>query len=191
MSDSKRTKPIDKQNDPLSDYLKDIWPQERDQILRPDRLRYLRQLSQSKECVFCEASKATIGMSHLKVFESISSMVVLNKYPYNAGHLMVLPKKHCGEIFNLSDDEWSDLSQLLKLASKVLNEELEPKGLNLGMNHGKVAGAGIPGHLHWHIIPRWEGDTNFFPLICETKVLPQSLEETFKRVSVGFEKHKS
>lgn len=170
------------------DILDNIWPQERDYMTRPDRIRYVRQLkSKSDECVFCETSKADeFSSDKLLVHKTKYSMVILNKYPYNTGHLLILPIKHEGQLDALSMDEVSDVALTVQKCVGILKKEYQCPGLNIGLNHGAVAGAGIPNHLHWHIVPRWAGDTNFFPLIAETKVLIESLEETYKRIKPHF-----
>ncbi len=165
-----------------------IWPQERDTMTRPDRLRYVRQLKSNHEsCVFCEAfGKGLLSFDSLLLYETSLSMVILNKYPYNTGHLLVLPKRHEGQLDLLSLDEINDLAQTVQKCVGILKQVYNCQGLNLGLNLGAVAGAGIPEHLHWHIIPRWFGDTNFFPLIAETKVLVESLETTYNRLRPYF-----
>lgn len=160
---------------------KEIWPLERDVLARPDRLKYVRKLVKPEGCVFCNAQKE-ISVESLCVFKTGSSMVVINKFPYNSGHVLVLPQRHCGDILELSDAEYMDLQNLVRLTMKVLNEAYQPGGINVGLNHGAVAGAGIPEHLHFHVIPRWAGDVNFFPLIAETKVLVESLEQTYNKL---------
>ena len=167
---------------------KNIWPQERDVMARPERWRYVRKLIRPSSCVFCSALKMGVSFESLVVYETEISVVVLNKFPYNSGHTLVLPKKHCGELFQLSEAEYLDLSVLLRKTAKAIEAVYECQGLNIGLNHGKVAGAGIPDHLHWHIIPRWPGDTNFFPLIAETKVVPESLEQTYEKLRDYFDK---
>ena len=162
--------------------IEDIWPQERDLMIRPDRYRYVRKLVKSSACVFCVCSEKSASFETLTIFKSDHSMVVLNKYPYNNGHLLVLPIRHCGEISTLSEAEYTDLMVLVKKAMAVLQKAYSCEGLNVGMNHGAVAGAGIPNHLHWHVIPRWTGDVNFFPLIAETKVVVESLESSYHRI---------
>lgn len=166
----------------LSSTIEDIWPQERDLMIRPDRYRYVRKLVKAKVCVFCVCAKAPDSFDTLTIFKTKHSMVVLNKYPYNNGHLLVLPRRHCGEIAQLSKAEYMDLMGLLKKSMAVLQKAYSCEGLNVGMNHGAVAGAGIPNHLHWHVIPRWTGDVNFFPLIAETKVVVESLESSYHRI---------
>ncbi len=168
---------------------KEIWPLERDVLFRPDRLKYVRKLIHEEGCVFCTASKE-ISFESLCVYKSKHSMVVANKYPYNSGHVLILPLKHKGEIFNLSEEEFTDLHLTLRLAMRAVTETYQPGGINVGLNHGLIAGAGIPEHLHYHVIPRWAGDLNFFPLIAETKVVIENLEQTFERLQNFFKSHK-
>lgn len=164
-----------------------VWPQERDFMERPERYRYVRKLLKQEGCVFCEAAKAGSDEA-LVLAQDKNTLVVMNKYPYNTGHLLILPRQHIGNIWDLSDEVNASLAYWLKTAAKILSDELGCQGLNMGMNHGAVAGAGIPDHLHWHIVPRWAGDTNFFPLIAETKALPETLEQTFARLKPRFAK---
>ena len=166
---------------------KDRWPLERDVLVRPDRLKYVRKLVKSEGCVFCAASKNQPAVETLCVFQSESSMIVLNKYPYNPGHLLVLPLRHCGELDALSDSENLDLARVLQLAVRALKKAYTPGGLNVGLNLGATAGAGIPEHLHYHVVPRWGGDLNFFPLIAETKVIVEDLATTYQRVLKAIE----
>jgi ATP adenylyltransferase len=112
----------------------------------------------------------------------------MNRYPYNTGHLLILPRKHIANLWELSAPVNARLAFWLRESSRILTQVLGCQGLNLGMNHGAVAGAGIPGHLHWHIVPRWAGDTNFFPLIAETKALPETVQQTYERLLPHFEK---
>lgn len=164
-----------------------IWPSEREVLARPDRYKYVRKLIKTQECVFCEARNKGVGFESLIVYQSSLAMVVLNKFPYNTGHTLILPSRHCGELTDLSDEEYGEVMKLLRKTLAVLQKSYDCPGLNIGLNHGAVAGAGIPDHLHWHIIPRWHGDTNFFPLIAETKVLAETLEQTFQRLHPLFE----
>ena len=110
------------------------------------------------------------------------SYATLNLYPYNNGHLMVLPYRHVDDIAGLAPEESSDLMILVTQAREALGTALNPDGFNVGMNLGRAAGAGIPSHLHFHIVPRWNGDTNFMPVTADTKVLPETLEETKRRL---------
>jgi ATP adenylyltransferase len=164
------------------------WPLERDVLFRPERLKYVRKLLPQKGCVFCEAAKKENSFDSLCVLKTEHSMVVLNKFPYNPGHLLVLPLEHCGELLKLSDAQYTDLHLTLRKAFKALQEVFSPEGVNIGLNHGKVAGAGIPEHLHYHLVPRWFGDLNFFPLIAQTKVVVMNLEESYDRLKGYFSK---
>lgn len=159
-----------------------VWPLERDVLFRPDRMKYVRKLIKPEGCVFCRAAKENISLETLCVFKSEHSMILLNKFPYNSGHLLVLPLRHCGDMLKLSEAEFRDLQDTVRLAMKTVNEAYKPGGINIGLNHGAVAGAGIPEHMHYHLVPRWAGDLNFFPLIAETKVLVESLEQTYEKL---------
>ena len=112
--------------------------------------------------------------------------VVLNKYPYSPGHILVIPNRHVGDLEELEDDESLDLQQLMKRSVKALREEYAPHGFNIGMNLGRVAGAGVPDHLHWHVVPRWSADTSFMPVVGETIVLPELVAETARRLAPRF-----
>lgn len=159
-----------------------IWPMERDVLYRPDRLKYVRKLVKTEGCVFCQAAKAKIGFESLLLYRSEFSMIVLNKYPYNPGHILVLPLRHCDDILKLSDAEYFDLQTTFRLGFRAIHQAYTPSGANAGLNHGAVAGAGIPEHLHFHIVPRWLGDMNFFPLIGETKALPTDLQTSYDQL---------
>jgi ATP adenylyltransferase len=165
---------------------KEIWPLERDVLFRPDRFKYVRKLIHPEGCVFCTAGKAKPGFDTLCVFKSQHSMILLNKFPYNSGHLLVIPQTHEGDLLKLSEVEFKDLHVTLRLAVEALQQVYQPGGMNVGLNLGAVAGAGIPAHLHYHVIPRWAGDLNFFPLVAETKTVIESLEMTFDRLIAYF-----
>jgi ATP adenylyltransferase len=136
--------------------------------------------------VFCAAAEKKAQFKTLCVMQTKYSMLVLNKYPYNNGHILVIPKKHKGAIWDLTNAEYKDLTQLLRTSIKVLYDVYKCEGVNMGLNHGAVAGAGIPEHIHFHVIPRWRGDVNFFPLIADCKVLVESLEDTYKKLRRAF-----
>lgn len=164
-----------------------VWPLERDVLFRPDRMKYVRRLIPQEGCVFCRAAQSKKpDFETLNVYQTKHSMVVLNKFPYNSGHVLIIPRRHCGDLQNLSAEEYHDLMDLLRKTMGALTEVYKPSGMNVGLNHGAAAGAGIPEHLHFHVIPRWSGDVNFFPLIAETKVLVESLEQTFERLTLYF-----
>jgi ATP adenylyltransferase len=139
--------------------------------------------SEEDGCIFCrlpdEESDRVLARTDL-------AYVVLNKFPYNPGHLLVVPLRHAAEIEELTVEENVDLQVLLQRSVRALREEAAPHGFNIGLNLGSVAGAGIPGHIHWHVVPRWSGDTNFMPVVGETRVLPELLADTARRLTPRF-----
>lgn len=153
-------------------------------LFKPERYRYIKKEikkeNKSNGCVFCQAA-SKVDFETLCVYKSKHSMVVLNKFPYNSGHILVLPQSHYGDLFKLSDEQYLDLMATLRFASLAVTEVCGAAAFNLGMNHGSCAGAGIPEHLHFHVIPRWAGDLNFFPLIAQTKVVIETLEQTYEK----------
>jgi ATP adenylyltransferase len=135
-------------------------------------------------CIFCrirdgEEPERVLARDDL-------AYVVLNKYPYSPGHVLVIPIRHARELEDLRDDETLALQRLLRRSVKALNEEYAPHGFNIGMNLGRVAGAGVPDHLHWHVVPRWSADTSFMPVVGQTLVLPELVEETARRLGPRF-----
>lgn len=139
-----------------------------------------------ESCFLCEAVGAHDDAAHLILRRGEKAFVILNKYPYNTGHVVIAPNRHVGEIEELTAQEQSEAMSLVGDCVRVLRNEMHPQGFNIGANLGEVAGAGLPGHFHWHVVPRWSGDTNFMPVTAETKVLPESLEETFSRLTPAF-----
>lgn len=145
-----------------------------DKLWAPWRINYIKQ-KETKGCLFCNSKKAKKGS--LVVFQTRHSLCMLNKFPYNNGHLMVSPLKHVTWLSALNKEETLDLFKSLENAKKLLDQVLKPQGYNIGINYLETAGAGIAQHLHIHIVPRWKGDTNFMPVIFKTKVISQSLQE--------------
>jgi ATP adenylyltransferase len=143
--------------------------------------------ARSDSCVFCDALRADDGAA-LVVFRGAASFVILNLYPYNNGHLMVVPNRHIGSLAGASSDELSELMELTRRAEIALGEAYSPHGLNVGINLGKPAGAGILDHLHIHVVPRWNGDTNFMTTVGQTRVLPEELAQTAERLRPVFER---
>lgn len=160
----------------------DQWPMPRNVLYKPERSNYVRKADKTSNCVFCVSAESEMSFESLCIHKTQYSQIVLNKYPYNSGHLLVLPLRHCGEMLKLSEVERKDIFDQVALSFEILQELYQPTGINMGMNHGASAGAGIPDHLHVHVIPRWAGDVNFFPLIAETKVVIESLDVTYKRM---------
>ncbi len=151
-----------------------------DRLWAPWRINYI-QGKKSKGCLFCGIVKPA-GKKDYLIFQTKYSLCLLNIFPYNNGHLMVASKRHVKDISGLENAEMLDLMKSLALAEKFLAKVLKPEGFNIGMNIGAVSGAGIPGHLHIHIVPRWKGDTNFMPVLGGTKIISQSLDELFKQL---------
>lgn len=120
------------------------------------------------------------------LYRGKSVFILMNLYPYNPGHLMIVPYRHIDSLQALSQDEQLELMQEAAKCTDLLREIMKPDGFNLGINQGKVAGAGIEGHIHLHIVPRWNGDTNFMPVVAGTKVIPEDLTETYRKLACGF-----
>ncbi len=163
------------------------------QLWAPWRSQYMQSFAgdapkKQSDCFFCEAANAEshANQEHLVVYRGKAVFVILNRYPYNTGHIMVTPFRHCGDIVELSEEESSELMLLMRIATKVLKQVYKPDGINIGANLGAGAGAGVPGHLHFHLLPRWNGDTNFLPIIADTKVISESLDETWQKLTDGF-----
>ncbi|TDJ60198.1 MAG: HIT domain-containing protein [Nitrospina sp.] len=147
----------------------------------PWRMDYIVS-DKSKECVFCTAPKAENDSIKKILFRGPNSYVILNIFPYANGHLMICPYRHVGCITLLNDEEFHEMSVLTKKSLGILRQEYRPDGFNTGYNIGKSAGAGFEEHLHGHIVPRWNGDTNFMPVLAETKVHPEHIEATYNRL---------
>ncbi|HET9327944.1 MAG TPA: HIT domain-containing protein [Candidatus Eisenbacteria bacterium] len=153
-----------------------------DQLWAPWRMRFIRSSRNVPGCLFCRVMKGKADRRDLVLARRADALLMLNRYPYNPGHLMVAVARHTGRVSGLRAAERADVFDLLAIAEKALLAEYRPHGLNVGANLGRVAGAGFPGHLHFHLVPRWNGDTNFMPVIGATRVLPESLGETWTRL---------
>ncbi len=149
-----------------------------DKLWAPWRIKYVSQKKKSKGCIFCRAKNK--NARDFVIFKTKKSICLLNIYPYNNGHLLVSPLRHLSKLEQLTKEEILDLFSVLTRAQRLLQIVLKPQGYNLGLNLTRAAGAGITGHLHIHIVPRWVGDVNFMPAVCGTKVISQSLEELAK-----------
>lgn len=148
-------------------------------IWAPHRVEYIRAGTAPHviDCPFCRAPELS-DAEGLIVFRGVLAYVVMNLYPYNTGHVMVCPYRHFGHYDEAEVDERDEIASLTQTCMKVLRHVANPAGFNIGMNQGFIAGAGIAGHLHQHIVPRWQGDSNFMPVIAKTKVMPELLEDT-------------
>jgi ATP adenylyltransferase len=138
-------------------------------------------------CIFCDFPAEQDDEKHLIAYRSAKCFVILNKFPYNNGHLMVVPYQHTGDILELEDEVLLDIQQTIQKTVKVLRNIVHPHAMNIGMNLGRTAGAGIDKHLHYHIVPRWDGDTNFMPVISQTKVISESLKTTWSKLKQEFD----
>ena len=153
----------------------------------PWRLEYIKQADEQGECVFCaEAAGELAAGDSLLVREGRTAIVLLNKYPYSSGHLMVAPRRHVGALADLSSDEVLEMHAHSVEAVDALERLYGPGGFNLGWNLGHAAGAGIADHVHLHVVPRWSGDTNFMPVLADVKVLPEHLLETRNRLRAAW-----
>ena len=148
----------------------------------PWRLAYIASVkppSAGDPCFLCQGLAEQEDRRHLIVRRTPLSVVVLNRFPYNNGHLLVAPRAHKGSLDELTTAELLDGMETLRQMIRLLNERMQSEGYNIGLNLGRVAGAGLPGHVHWHIVPRWQGDTNFMPVLADVKVMPQALDALY------------
>ena len=160
-----------------------------DRIFSPWRMEYIRRASGgggSAPCIFCVRDADLEDPGRLLVGLYPNTVVILNRYPYNNGHVLVAPRRHAANLWDLPGEELRELFSLVSLGTRALAQEYRTEGMNVGMNLGKAAGAGIVDHLHVHLVPRWAGDTNFMTPVQETRVLPESLLESRRRLSAVF-----
>jgi ATP adenylyltransferase len=158
-----------------------------ERLWSPWRLAYVTATDRPGACIFCDALSVA-APSSLVVFQAPLAYVILNLYPYNNGHLMVVPRRHVGTLAVATPDELAELMALTRRAEMALTAAYEPHGLNVGINLGKAAGAGVLDHLHIHVVPRWNGDTNFMTAVGEVRVLPEQLEDSAARLRPLFER---
>ncbi|CAG1066300.1 ATP adenylyltransferase [uncultured bacterium] len=156
------------------------------QLWAPWRSEYV-QSGDPGGCIFCAARKKS-PEEGLVLFNGAVSLVMLNKFPYNSAHLMIAPQRHVANVEELTPEEALDFFRLLRHSVTVLKKELNPAGFNIGMNVGRAAGAGIEDHLHTHVVPRWNGDMNFMPVLSDTKVIPEHLLATLTRLLPYFQR---
>ena len=155
-----------------------------DKLWAPWRVKYVTKLAgRVKGCVFCRVCKECKDKTNYVVDRTKYCFSVLNIYPYNNGHILVVPNRHVNDLGKLTREEREDLMDLLESTKKLLNRTIKPGGYNVGMNIGRTAGAGFPGHLHIHVVPRWRGDVNFMPVIGNTKIISQSLKTLLDRLT--------
>jgi ATP adenylyltransferase len=153
-----------------------------DRLWAPWRMAYIRVADEPAGCLFCRVASRRDDRGDLVIARRPRALLMLNRFPYNPAHLMVAVLRHAPRFERLTAPERADLLDLVAVAERALAAEYRPHGINYGANVGRIAGAGFPGHLHLHLVPRWSGDTNFMPVVGETKVLPESLAQTWTRL---------
>jgi ATP adenylyltransferase len=153
----------------------------------PWRMEYILTDQKGGPCIFCPGEDRDQDEERLILFVGTLSMVMMNRYPYNNGHLLVAPVRHVGTLESLSEDEMLDLLGMVRKSINALKELMNPEGFNVGLNLGKVAGAGVEEHLHFHIVPRWNGDTNYMTVVGEVRVIPEHIRETYKKLLPYFQ----
>jgi ATP adenylyltransferase len=161
-----------------------------DRLWAPWRLSYVagaKPPTDQDACFICQGLAERDDRAHLIAARGSQSVVVLNRFPYNNGHLLVAPNAHKGQLQELDAGEMLEIQQTIARLVGVLSELMRPDGFNVGLNLGRAAGAGLPGHLHWHIVPRWNGDTNFMAVLSDTRVIVQSLEQLFDLLTARLE----
>jgi len=157
-------------------------------IWSPWRMKYIESHEGHAGCIFCNALARPDNSENLVIKRGVSAFVILNLYPYTSGHIMVAPMAHQPSLEFLDPGSRAEMMELVSRSMEVLKEIYHPQAFNIGANIGEAAGAGEPGHVHIHIVPRWAGDTNFMSTLGETRVLPEALENTYKRIKAGFER---
>ena len=157
-----------------------------DYLWTPWRYQYITASDRPCECVFCAAARNPDDHATFVVHRGSANFVILNRFPYTSGHVMVVPTEHVATLEELREEALLEMMRLARECEKLLRAIYHPEGLNLGMNIGKSAGAGIAGHLHLHVLPRWTGDTNFMTVVGETRVLPEDLETTWERLRAAW-----
>jgi ATP adenylyltransferase len=155
----------------------------------PWRMKYIENNMKVDGCVFCDEPTHLDCADNLIVYRGKAAFVILNRFPYTSGHLMIVPFEHQPSVELLPAETRAEIMELASRAVQVLQEVYSPQGFNLGMNIGVAAGAGIAEHVHLHVVPRWGGDTNFMSTLGSTRVLPESLEDTYRKVKAGWEKY--
>jgi ATP adenylyltransferase len=157
-----------------------------DYLWTPWRFQYITKAGEADECIFCAAAADPDDRSRLTVFRGEHCFVILNRFPYTSGHVMVVPYAHEASLASLPGAAAAEMMRLAQRAETILRENYRPEGLNMGINIGKCAGAGVAGHVHLHILPRWAGDANFMTTTGETRVLPEDLDVTWEKLHRAF-----
>jgi ATP adenylyltransferase len=158
-----------------------------DRVWAPWRMQYINQADKIEGCIFCVLPARNEDRKNLILHRGENAFIMLNSFPYNPGHMMVAPFQHTADMYALDDSTLLEIDHLVRYAVRLLTETVSPDGFNLGVNLGRTAGAGVLDHVHWHIVPRWNGDTNFMPVVADTKVLPESLDATYDKLKKKIE----
>lgn len=159
-------------------------------VFAPWRYKYVTSCDKDNSCVFCDMLASSEDEANFIVYRGLYNFVVLNKFPYVSGHVMVVPNVHISDLDASKDEQLCELTKLTKIASSCLKQIYHPHGINIGMNIGRAAGAGIDDHIHMHIMPRWSGDTNFVTVISDLRVIPEELEVSYKKIHGFFQEYK-
>jgi ATP adenylyltransferase len=154
----------------------------------PWRSTYMKAKREPGACIFCLAAASQDDAKTLLIHRGRHNFVILNRYPYTSGHLMVAPYQHVSRLQQAREETVEEMMRLARLAELIIEETYRPQGLNLGMNLGEAAGAGIEQHIHLHVLPRWMGDANFMTSVADTRIIPEDLKVTFERLSAAFKK---
>ncbi len=156
-----------------------------ERIWAPWRIQYI-QIEKSEGCILCEKPEQNKDALNYILYRGDKNFIILNSYPYNPGHLMVAPYRHVTSLEELTEEERHEHFEIVTRSIRVLRQVFNPGGFNIGINVGKAAGAGIEDHVHTHIVPRWQGDTNFMPVLADIRVVPEALDETYKKLEGKF-----
>ncbi|MFQ5997518.1 MAG: HIT domain-containing protein [Dehalococcoidales bacterium] len=152
-----------------------------ERIWAPWRIQYI-EMEKPEGCILCEKPRENKDASNYILYRGDKNFIILNSYPYNPGHLMVAPYRHVASLEELTEEEREEHFEIVSRSVKVLRQVFNPGGFNIGINLGKAAGAGIEDHFHTHIVPRWQGDTNFMPILADIRVLPEALADTYQKL---------
>jgi len=157
-----------------------------DHLWTPWRSTYMKEKKERVGCVFCLAAASAQDEDTLVVYRGRLNFVILNRYPYTSGHLMIAPYRHVSRLQQADDETAEEMMRLVRLAERLLEQTYQPQGINLGMNLGEAAGAGIEQHIHMHVLPRWFGDANFMTSVSNTRIIPEELSVTWSKLSQAF-----
>jgi ATP adenylyltransferase len=158
----------------------------------PWRMQYIKEavIENPGECIFCLNAQKNNDRERLVLFRGKTALVVMNKFPYNNGHLLIAPYRHIGSFSQLSDEELLEMQRLIDRCISAMEATMHPQGFNIGVNIGRVAGAGVEDHIHYHLLPRWNGDTNYLPIFGEVKVISEDLWDTYVKIKGQIDKLK-